>query len=97
MKLVGSTTGAEPAANARARIATRSARAATASIGGLRLTQQVSGGQSYLSSSEKTLTFGLGPATKIDALEIRWPDGATQTLRDVPGGSRLTITERPTP
>jgi hypothetical protein len=70
---------------------------ATASIGGLRLTQQVTGGQSYLSSCEKTLTFGLGAASEIDALDIRWPDGATQTLRDVPGGSRLTITEAPTP
>jgi len=63
----------------------------TASIGGRTLTQQVSGGQSYLSTSEKTLTFGLGGASKIDTLEIRWPDGATQTLIDVPGGARLTV------
>ena len=65
----------------------------TASIGGRRLTQQVSGGQSYLSASEKTLTFGLGGASKIDSLEIRWPDGEVQTLTDVPGGARLTLTE----
>ena len=38
----------------------------TATIGGRTLTQQVSGGQSYLSASEKTLTFGLGDAAKID-------------------------------
>jgi hypothetical protein len=57
------------------------------------LTQQVSGGQSYLSAPEKTLTFGLGSATKIDTLEIRWPDGATRTLRDLPGGSRLIVEE----
>jgi hypothetical protein len=67
----------------------------TASIAGRTLTQQVSGGQSYLSASEKTLTFGLGDAEKIDSLEIRWPDGATQTLRDVPGGARLTVAEEP--
>ena len=67
----------------------------TASIGGRTLTQQVSGGQSYLSASEKTLTFGLGGAAKIDSLEIRWPDGATQTLRDVPGGARLAIRQEP--
>jgi enediyne biosynthesis protein E4 len=67
----------------------------TASIGGRTLTQQVSGGQSYLSASEKTLTFGLGGASRIDALEIRWPDGATQTLRDVPGGARLAIRQEP--
>jgi hypothetical protein len=65
----------------------------TATIGGRTLTQQVSGGQSYLSASEKTLTFGLGDATRIDALEIRWPDGATQTVKDVPGGARLGLVE----
>jgi hypothetical protein len=69
----------------------------TASIGGSRLMQQVTGGQSYLSSCEKTLTFGLGAAAKIDSLEIRWPDGAAQTLRDVPGGARLTVTQPPGP
>ncbi|HYB54084.1 MAG TPA: CRTAC1 family protein [Thermoanaerobaculia bacterium] len=65
----------------------------TATIGGRTLVQQVSGGQSYLSAPEKTLTFGLGAASKIDSLEIRWPDGATQTLRDVAGGTRRTVEE----
>ncbi len=65
----------------------------TASVGGRTLTQQVSGGQSYLSASEKTLTFGLRGASKIDSLEVRWPDGAVQTLVDVPGGARLTLTQ----
>ena len=69
----------------------------TASIGGRTLTQEVSGGQSYLSASEKTLTFGLGPASKIDSLEIRWPDGTTQRLADVPGGARLTVVEGSAP
>jgi hypothetical protein len=66
----------------------------TAKIGDQTLAQQVSGGQSYLSASEKTLTFGLGGAPKIDALEIRWPDGTTQTLKDVAGGARLVIVQR---
>jgi enediyne biosynthesis protein E4 len=65
----------------------------TATIAGRTLTQQVSGGQSYLSAPEKTLTFGLGPAARIDALQIRWPDGAVQTLKDVPGGARLVVRE----
>jgi len=64
-----------------------------ASTGGRTLTQQVSGGQSYLSASEKTLTFGVGDAAKIDSLEIRWPDGKTQKLENVEGGARLRIEE----
>ncbi len=65
----------------------------TSSAGGATLTQQVTGGSSYLSAPEKTLTFGLGNARQIDALQIRWPDGATETLRDLAGGSRLTVEE----
>ena len=66
---------------------------ATARIGSLSLTQQVSGGQSYLSAPEKTLTFGLGSAAKIDTMDIRWPDGSSETVKDIPGGARLTIEE----
>jgi hypothetical protein len=69
----------------------------TATIGLRTLTQQVSGGQSYLSASEKTLTFGLGGAAKIDTLEIRWPDGQKQTLQGIAGGARLTVRQSPTP
>ena len=69
----------------------------TAKIGDRTLAQQVSGGQSYLSASEKTLTFGLGDAAKIDALEIHWPDGATQRLEDVAGGARLVIRQGDAP
>ena len=64
---------------------------ATATFGGRTLTQEVSGGQSYLSAPEKTLTFGLGGAAKIDTLEICWPDGTKETLRDLPGGVNRVI------
>jgi hypothetical protein len=65
----------------------------TAKFGGQTLTQQVSGGQSYLSSPEKVLTFGLGAARKIDLLEIVWPDGRSESRRDVPGGTSVVIEE----
>jgi hypothetical protein len=64
---------------------------ATARIGNRTLTQEVSGGQSYLSAPEKTLTFGLGAARKIDSLEIRWPDGHAEVRRDLAGGARLLV------
>src|SRR5688500_1835597 len=67
----------------------------TAAFGGRRHTQEISGGQSYLSAPEKTLTFGLGSARAIDSLEIRWPDGSREKRGGVPGGSRLAI-EQPT-
>ena len=64
-----------------------------ATLGSETFSQQVTGGCSYLSAPEKTLTFGLGGASRIDTLEIRRPDGAVETLRDVAGGSRLTVEE----
>ena len=73
--------------------ATPSGARVTATIGGRTLAQQVSGGQSYLSAPEKTLTFGLGAAAKIDTLEIRWPDGRAETYRDLPGGTTTVLTE----
>ncbi|HVS04528.1 MAG TPA: FG-GAP-like repeat-containing protein [Thermoanaerobaculia bacterium] len=35
-------------------------------------------GASYLSQSSRTLHFGLGPQTQVDALEVRWPDGSVE-------------------
>jgi hypothetical protein len=64
---------------------------ATARIGNRTLTQEVSGGQSYLSAPEKVLTFGLGAARKIDSLEIRWPDGKVETRTNLSGGTRLVV------
>ncbi|HEY3124704.1 MAG TPA: ASPIC/UnbV domain-containing protein, partial [Thermoanaerobaculia bacterium] len=66
----------------------------TAVVGGRRQTQEVSGGQSYLSAPEKTLTFGLDGAAKIDSLEIRWPDGTRETRRDLARGAAVVIEEK---
>jgi len=81
IKLIGSGRSNRDAVGARV----------TATVAGRTLTQEVSGGQSYLSAPEKILTFGLGGAKQIDTLEIRWPDGAQETHRDVPGRVRLVI------
>jgi hypothetical protein len=81
VRLVGSDRSNRDAVGARA----------TARIGNWTLTQEVSGGQSYLSAPEKTLTFGLAGARKIDSLEIRWPDGNVETRKDLPGGTRLVV------
>jgi len=36
--------------------------------------------RSYLSQSELTVTLGLGTASRLDGLQIRWPDGRDQVL-----------------
>ena len=48
---------------------------------------------SYLSSSDKRVHFGLGHETKAETIEIRWPSGISQTLRDVRADQILQIEE----
>ena len=55
--------------------------------------QRVSGTKSYLSCSELTLTFGLGAAETIDALEVIWPDGERQAVPP-PAVDREVLVER---
>jgi hypothetical protein len=61
--------------------------------GKMRQRQDVISGAGYASQNDARLHFGLGAATKIDKLEIVWPDGTTETV-SVPGVDRaLTIVQ----
>jgi hypothetical protein len=48
---------------------------------------------SYLSSSDKRVHFGLGSETAARAIEIRWPGGIRQTLKDIRADQILQIQE----
>ena len=48
---------------------------------------------SYQSSSDKRVHFGLGSATVITQIEILWPSGIHQTLKDVKPDQIMTVTE----
>jgi hypothetical protein len=54
-------------------------------------------GSSYLSQSELPLTFGLGSATKAAQVEVRWPSGQVDVMRDVPANQTLTVEEGKAP
>jgi hypothetical protein len=45
----------------------------------------------YLSQSDPRPHFGLGRAGKADRVEVRWPDGRTTQLSDVPANQILTV------
>jgi hypothetical protein len=48
---------------------------------------------SYLSSSDKRVHFGLGAETVARTIEIRWPSGIRQTMKDVRVDEILKIEE----
>jgi len=53
------------------------------SASGITQTEQVRSGGSYLSQSDFRVHFGLGAATKIDSVEIRWPSGTTDVIKNL--------------
>ncbi len=53
---------------------------ATLKIGAEILVREVNGGNGYSGQSTASLHFGLGAATKIDSLEIRWPSGRVEKV-----------------
>jgi hypothetical protein len=51
--------------------------------GAMRQMDEIRSGGSYLSQSDVRLHFGLADAARIDSVEVRWPNGAMQTFKDV--------------
>lgn len=67
---------------------------ATATIGGDVVTQvrQITGSDGYCSQTLRG-HFGLGDATVIDVLTVRWPNRVEQVLTNVPADAHLVIVE----
>jgi hypothetical protein len=61
--------------------------------GSLRQIDEVRSGGSYLSQSDLRLHFGLGAATRVDRMTVRWPSGAVDTLSAVPADRHIVIEE----
>ena len=50
---------------------------------GMTQTDEIHSGGSYLSQNDLRVHFGLGSATKIDSVEIRWPSGAVEGISNL--------------
>jgi hypothetical protein len=65
----------------------------TVKAGTLVQLDEVRGGASYLSQNDLRLHFGLGDHDKMNEVDIRWPNGETEILRDVPADFIYTVVE----
>jgi hypothetical protein len=74
-----------PAINARAAL----------SAGGQTQVRELRSGSSYASQNDLVLHFGLGPADRVEALEVTWPGGRTTTLRDQRVDRTIEVREQP--
>src|SRR5438094_2940414 len=61
--------------------------------GGRTQAQVVLSQSSYYSHDDLRLHFGLGSSTAADAIEIRWPSGRIDTVKNVRGGRLVTLRE----
>ena len=55
--------------------------------------QEVRGGGSYISQNDLRVHFGLGATSRVDRLEVRWPNGLEEVWQGVAVNQVLTLTE----
>jgi enediyne biosynthesis protein E4 len=65
----------------------------TVKAGALVQFDEVRSGASYLSQNDLRLHFGLAANDKMSEVNIRWPNGGTEVLRDVPADFIYTVVE----
>ena len=66
-----------------------------ARLGNRWLYRQIVRAGSYLSSNDVRLHLGLRQVEQVDKLEITWPSGAVQKLKEVESNQFLTVEEEP--
>ena len=61
--------------------------------GGATQVREVKAGSSYLGQNDLRVHVGLGKATRIDRLEVRWPNGQNEIVQGAAVNQILTVTE----
>jgi hypothetical protein len=56
-------------------------------------TQSLGSQSSYLSQNALEAHFGLGASTRIDRLEVRFPNGKVKVIRNIPADRILVVNE----
>ncbi|MFC4874699.1 CRTAC1 family protein [Negadavirga shengliensis] len=65
------------------------------SMGNLTMIREIDGGSSHLSQNSVIAHFGLGAATQVDTVKIRWLGGSEQVLLNQRANQKLVIQEEP--
>jgi hypothetical protein len=55
--------------------------------------EEVRSGGGYFSQNDLRVHFGLGKAEKVEVLEIRWPSGQVDTLKDIKANQLIYVKE----
>ena len=60
---------------------------------GMVQTDEIHSGGSYLSQNDLRVHFGIGSATEIESVEIRWPSGASDSLKHLAADNVYAVLE----
>jgi enediyne biosynthesis protein E4 len=63
----------------------------TARTGTVTQRRLVQSGTSYISQDDKRQHFGLGAATQLDSVDVKWPDGTSTRLENVKANQLLEV------
>jgi hypothetical protein len=61
--------------------------------GGKSYIRQLTAGDGFQASNERQLTFGLGAAERVEALNVAWPSGLEQTFHDLVADQAIVLVE----
>jgi enediyne biosynthesis protein E4 len=65
----------------------------TVTAGGRTQVREIKSGSSYLGQNDLRAHVGLGEAARVDRIDVRWPAGQTESIRDVAANQIVTVTE----
>jgi len=65
----------------------------TVKAGARLFVDEVRSGSSFISSSDMRVHFGLGAATKVDSVQVRWPSGLVEKFDSLPVDAIHTLKE----
>ena len=65
----------------------------TITAGGRTQVREIKSGSSYLGQNDLRAHVGLGEAARVDRIDVRWPAGQTESIRDVAANQIVTVTE----
>ncbi|EMI18481.1 ASPIC/UnbV domain-containing protein [Rhodopirellula maiorica SM1] len=53
----------------------------------------VSAGDGYMSSNERTVSFGVGASDRVESVSVHWPSGGMQTYENLHSGAEYLVVE----
>lgn len=62
-------------------------------VDGKLLIREIDGGSSHVSQNTTIAHFGLGDATQVESITVKWVGGNTQTLENIAANQMITIVE----